>query len=193
MPSTRLDLTQGLIYRVELVGRGREHASARALVDSTVHRITRCNMNFWSLSILCLVTLLVVDSPDSEILWNVNLCLSLIFHSARMLDRPTEAGNPKSKFLMQVSPNLSQLRKLQTASSRIWTRVIVSISNDANHYSHAHTHTQRHFFLSLLPLFSFFFFLIYYISWRPGFNPRSCHTKDSKNNTWCCFAYHSAL
>ena len=105
-------------------------------------------MNFWSLSILCLVTLLVVDSPDSEILWNVNLCLSLIFHSARMLGRPTEAGNPKSKFLMQVSPNLSQLRRLQTASSRIWTRVIVSISNDENNYSHthAHTHTNRLFF-----------------------------------------------
>ena len=24
--------------------------------------------------------------------------------------------------------------------------------------------------------------------WRPGFNPRSSHTKDSKNGTWCLLA-----
>ena len=27
----------------------------------------------------------------------------------------------------------------------------------------------------------------------PGFNPRSSHSKDSKNDTWCHLALHSAL
>ena len=99
---------------------------------------------------------------------------------------------------------------MQTPSTRTWTRVAVSISHDSYYYTssvhdiyrYIYTHTQTHTHTHIYTYINVHVFCMYsrvFVHWpneysvrqwsgRPRLNPRSSHTKDSKNGTWCRLA-----
>ena len=106
MPPICQDLTQGLFYRGDF-GEGEVGNQPKlmpwwiTLVIGSLGAMWLCKP--WEVSrYICQVTLLVIDSLDLEVQCNVNLCLLLILHLARMPDGQAEAGYLISKFRKQV-------------------------------------------------------------------------------------------